>query len=87
VRRATVTIPDELDKALDSYRRDLEFPPSLAAVMQAALKEYLRGKGYSAPEEPGTRPGLSGQKPTVYEDAPTVRGEKTAAEMVIEDRR
>ncbi len=47
MRRATVTIPDELEKALDSYTRDLEFPPSLAAVMQAALKEYLSRRGLS----------------------------------------
>lgn len=46
MRRATVTIPDELEKALDAYRGDLEFPPSLAAVMQAAIKEYLGGRGY-----------------------------------------
>ncbi len=86
MRRATVTIPDELEKALDSYRRNLEFPPSLAAVMQTALKEYLRVRGYTALAEPdtGQRPS---QRPTVYEDAPTVRGEKTAAEMVVEDRR
>lgn len=82
MRRATVTIPDELEKALYSYARDLEFPPSLAAVMQAALKEYLSRRGYAAPGEPTT-----GERPTVYEDAPTVRGDKTAAEMVIEDRR
>ncbi len=82
MRRATVTIPDELEKALDSYRRDLEFPPSLAAVMQAALKEYLGGRGYPAPAELD-----AGERPTVYEAAPTVRGEKTAAEMVVEDRR
>jgi len=81
MRRATVTIPDELEKALDSYRRGLEFPRSLAAVMQTALKEYLRVRGYTALAEPAS------QRPTVYEDAPTVRGEKTAAEMVVEDRR
>jgi hypothetical protein len=82
MRRATVTIPDELEKALDSYARDLEFPPSLAAVMQAALKEYLSRRGYLAPGGP-----TAGEGPTVYEEAPTVRGDKTAAEMVIEDRR
>lgn len=82
MRRATVTISDELEKALDSYRKDLEFPPSLAAVMQAALKEYLGGRGYTALGEPG-----AGRRPTVNENAPSVRGEKTAAEMVIEDRR
>jgi hypothetical protein len=82
MRRATVTIPDELEKALDSYTRDLEFPPSLAAVMQAALKEYLDRRGY-----PATGEQIIGERPSVYEDAPTVRGVKTAAEMVIEDRR
>ena len=77
-----MTIPDELEKALDSYTRDLEFPPSLSAVMQAALNEYLSRRGYPVRREPTV-----GERPTVYEDAPTVRGEKTAAEMVIEDRR
>jgi len=80
--RATVTIPDGLEKALDSYVRDLEFPPSLAAVMQAALKEYLSRRGYPVSGEPA-----AGEKPTVYEDPPTLRGNKTAAEIVIEDRR
>jgi hypothetical protein len=80
MRRATVTIPDGLEKALDSYARDLEFPPSLAAVMQAALKEYLSRRGYPASGEP-----IPGEGPTVYEDVPTLRGNKTVAEMVIED--
>jgi hypothetical protein len=88
MRRATITIPDELEKVLDAYRGDLEFPPSLAAVMQIALKEDLSQRGDSTLDErPGTRAGTSGQRPAMYEDAPTVRGEKTAAEMVIEDRR
>ena len=82
MRRATVTLPDELEKALDSYRKDLEFPPSPAAVMQAALEEYLRGRGYTALAEPE-----ASQRPTVYEDAPTVRGDKTAAQIIVEDRR
>lgn len=82
MRRATVTIPDKLEEALDSYTRDLEFPPSLAAVMQAALKEYLSRRGYPASGRPA-----AGERPTVYEDAPTVRGDKTAAEMILEDRR
>jgi Arc/MetJ-type ribon-helix-helix transcriptional regulator len=82
MRRATVTIPDELEEALEVYRREREFPPSLAAVMQAALREYLNQRGYPVLEEPGAESG-----PAVYEDAPTVRGAKTAAEMVVEDRR
>lgn len=78
MRRATVTIPEELEGALESYRRDLEFPPSLAALMQAALREYLHRRGYGA---------SYGEVPSMYEDAPTVRGGKTASEMVLEGRR
>lgn len=82
MRRATVTIPEELEVALESYRRDLEVPPSFAAVMQAALKEYLYQRGYVSDES-----GSSGKVSLMYEPAPAIRGEKTAAEMVLEDRR
>lgn len=79
MRRATVTIPDELERSLASYREDQEFPPSLAALVQAALKEYLLQRGYSSSgDEPAG--------PTVYEDAPAVRGDRTASQMVLEDR-
>lgn len=81
-RRATVTIPEELEGALESYKRDLEFPPSFAALMQAALKEYLHRRGYVSY---GGR--LADEAPTMYEDAPIIGGEKTAAKMVLEDRR
>lgn len=77
MRRATVTIPEELEEALDLYRRDLEFSPSLAALMQAALREYLQQRGYVARGE---------GRPSMYEDAPAIRGEKTAAQMIVEDR-
>lgn len=82
MRRATVTIRDELEEALESYRGSQEFPPSLAVLVNAALSEYLARRGYSSSEETVGRP-------TVYENAPRLRGgpdEKTAAEMVIEDR-
>jgi hypothetical protein len=82
MRRATVTIRDELEEALESYRGSQEFPPSLAVLVNAALSEYLARRGYSSDEE-------AAGSPTVYEDAPRLRGgpdKKTAAEMVIEDR-
>ena len=81
MRRATVTIPEELEEALESYKRDLEFSPSLAALMQAALREYLQQRGYTI------RHGGAESRPSMYEDAPSIRGNKTAAQMVIEDRR
>ena len=82
MRRATITIPKELEVALESYRRQLEFSPSLAALMQAALREYLQQRGYVVRED-----GQPDSQPLMYEDAPSVRGEKTAAQMVLEDRR
>lgn len=81
MKRATVTIPDELEGSLESYRSDLELSPSLAAVMQAALKEYLSQRGYSSSENHSAR-----SKPSMYEDAPSLRGEETAAKIVVEDR-
>ena len=46
MKRATVTIPDDLEKAVDSYVRAQEAPPPLTAVVQAALREYLSERGY-----------------------------------------
>lgn len=83
MRRATVTIRDELEEALESYRGSQEFPPSLAVVVNAALSEYLARRGYSSSD------AEAAGRPTVYEDAPRLRGgpdEKTAAEVVMEDR-
>lgn len=81
MRRATVTIPKGLEGALESYRRDLELSPSLAAVVQEALKEYLEQRGYVSSEDYTFR-GMS----SMYEDAPLLGGKKTAAEIVAEDR-
>jgi hypothetical protein len=46
MKRATVTIPDDLEKAVDSYVRAQEAPPPLTAVVQAALREYLAERGF-----------------------------------------
>jgi len=46
MKRATVTIPDDLQKAVDNYVRSQEAPPPLTAVVQAALREYLEHRGY-----------------------------------------
>ncbi len=51
MKRASMTIPDDLEKALEEYRRDFEVSPALAAVMQAALREYLAGRGYIGREK------------------------------------
>ena len=46
MRRATVTIPDDLARAVESYVRAQEARPPLTAVIQAALRQYLTERGY-----------------------------------------
>jgi len=41
-----MTFPDDLAKAMDDYLRSQEAPPSLTTVMQAALRAYLRERGF-----------------------------------------
>jgi hypothetical protein len=57
-----MTIPDDLEQALGEYQRDLEVQPALSAVMQAALREYLRQRGYLAPDE-AANAGSQSSKP------------------------
>jgi hypothetical protein len=52
MRRATVTIPDDLAKAVDRYVRDQEAPPALTSVIQSALRQYLMQRGYLASSGP-----------------------------------
>jgi hypothetical protein len=74
MRRATVTIPDELEAALEAYRREAEIPPGISAVMQAALRSYLMERGYlpgatraEDRERPWPRYPLYGGDPTLAE--------------------
>jgi hypothetical protein len=46
MKRATITLPEELAKAVDGYVKAQEAPPSLTSVVQAALREYLAGRGF-----------------------------------------
>lgn len=46
MKRATMTFPDDLAKAMENYLQSQEVPPSLTTVMQAALREYLRERGF-----------------------------------------
>ena len=42
MKRATITLTDELEKELDRYLKRQPAPPSLTAILQAALRFYLR---------------------------------------------
>ena len=41
-----MTLPNDLARAVDEYVRAQEAPPSLTTVMQAALREFLRERGF-----------------------------------------
>ena len=42
MRRATITIPDDLEDQLNAYLAAQEAPPSLTTLVQAALRRYLK---------------------------------------------
>ena len=46
MKRATMTFPDDLAQALDNYVRAQETPPRLTTVVQAALRQFLRERGF-----------------------------------------
>ena len=41
-----MTLPDNLAKAVERYRQSLDAPPALTTIMQKALSEYLRERGF-----------------------------------------
>ena len=45
MKRATITLPDELEQALASYLDDQKVPLALTAVVQTALRDYLSERG------------------------------------------
>lgn len=60
-KRATITVPGDLEDSLDAYRRDQEVPPPFTSIVQAALREYLTSRGYLAPLKPfGLTPASRG---------------------------
>jgi hypothetical protein len=52
MRRATITIPDDLADAVDTYVQRQEAKPALTAVVQAALRQYLGDRGYLRNQSP-----------------------------------
>jgi hypothetical protein len=52
MKRATMTLPDDLAQAVEAYVQAQEAPPALTAVVQAALREYLRERGFLRTRQP-----------------------------------
>lgn len=49
MRRATITVDGDLEKALDAYVDRQEVSPTFTALVQAALREYLARRGAAPP--------------------------------------
>lgn len=63
MKRATITIPDDLAEAVDRYVQAQEAPPALTAVVQAALRTYLAERGYlRAKKRPRITPAPRGSR-------------------------
>lgn len=52
MKRATITFPDDLAEAVDQYLKAQEAPPAMTTVVQTALREYLRERGFLRPYRP-----------------------------------
>ena len=52
MKRASVTLPDDLAEAVETYVRDQDAPPSLTVVVQSALRQFLTQRGYLRPRGP-----------------------------------
>jgi hypothetical protein len=47
-----MTLPDDLAEALNRYVEAQEARPAFTSVVQAALTEYLRARGFLGPHRP-----------------------------------
>jgi hypothetical protein len=66
MRRATITLPDDLALAVDAHIHAQEVPTALETVVQSALREYLRLRGFPRAHHPLkiTPKGNSGRSDT-----------------------
>jgi hypothetical protein len=46
MKRATITIPNDLAKAVEHYLVSQEAPPTLTTLVQEALPQYLSERGF-----------------------------------------
>lgn len=49
MKRASITLPHDLEMALEAYQRSQDVPLPLTALTQAALREYLAKRGFLPP--------------------------------------
>jgi hypothetical protein len=57
MRRATITIPDDLDAELHVYMKEQDVAPSLTGLVEAALRKFLDEKRFESLQyQPPQRP-------------------------------
>jgi metal-responsive CopG/Arc/MetJ family transcriptional regulator len=52
MKRATISLPDDLSEAVDDYIQSQEVRPALTTVVQTALREYLGARGFLRARRP-----------------------------------
>jgi len=52
MKRSTITLPDDLAAGVQAYSESQEVKPTLTALVQAALREYLARRGAHPPTKP-----------------------------------
>ena len=52
MKRATITLPDDLEQALERFVEEQDVPVQLTAVVQAAVRAYLGERGYLETSSP-----------------------------------
>jgi hypothetical protein len=46
MKRASISLPDDVAKAVNNYLQAQEVRPALTTLMQTALREYLAARGF-----------------------------------------
>jgi hypothetical protein len=52
MKRTTITLSDELESAVEEFLQDQTVPPSLTALAQAAIHDFLALRGYLPARRP-----------------------------------
>ena len=82
MRRATITLTDDLEALLETHLAGVDAPPSLNAVLQAALRSYLGGAPSRRRRQVAAEPSLVGEETEAYD-----AGSRTAIELDAETER
>jgi hypothetical protein len=93
MKQATITLTDDLEKALDRYLEGFVTPPDLDVIVRRALETYLAARGIESELDDtsiidgGDIIYPTGPKPEPLEDPPALLSGGCVSDTVIEDRR